>query len=123
MWRIRFLLLCGRVMLAVTGPRLTGLVVLVVPLVLGPILVYGRRVRRLSRATQDRIADVGAYLDESIAQIRTVQAFGHEPIDRAPFAARTEGAFAASVRRIRARALLTAVVIIDRKSTRLNYSN
>ena len=102
----------GSVMLAVTSPRLSGLAVLVVPLVLVPIIVFGRRVRRLSRASQDRVADVGAYLDESITHIRTVQAFVHEPVDRSRFADRVEGAFATAVRRIRARALLTAIVIM-----------
>jgi len=101
----------GTALLAVTSARLTGLVFLVVPLVLVPILVYGRRVRRLSRASQDRVADVGSYGDEALGAIRTVQAFGHEPVDRERFAERVEGAFATAVGRIRARALLTAVVI------------
>jgi ATP-binding cassette subfamily B protein len=101
----------GTTLLAVTSARLTGLVFLVVPLVLVPILVYGRRVRRLSRASQDRVADVGSYGDEALGAIRTVQAFGHEPVDRERFAERVEGAFATAVGRIRARALLTAVVI------------
>ncbi len=102
----------GSVMLTVTSPRLTGLAILVVPLVLVPIIVFGRRVRRLSRASQDRVADVGAYVDESITHIRTVQAFVHEPVDRKRFADRVEEAFATAVHRIRARALLTAVVIM-----------
>jgi ATP-binding cassette subfamily B protein len=102
----------GSVMLTVTSPRLSGLAVLVVPLVLVPIIVYGRRVRRLSRASQDRVADVGAYVDESVAHIRTVQAFVHEAVDRMRFADRVEDAFVTAVHRIRARALLTAVVIM-----------
>ncbi len=106
------LLVGGLVMLSITSPRLTGLVVLVVPFVLVPIIFFGRRVRGLSRASQDRLADVGAHVDESLANIRTVQAFGHEPTDRARFADRVEDTFATSVRRIRARALLTAFVIV-----------
>ena len=106
------LMLGGLVMLAVTSPQLTLLVLLVVPVVLVPILVFGRRVRKLSRASQDRLADVGSYLDESIANIRTVQAFGHEDVDRMRFAGRVEETFQTSVRRIRARAALTAVVIL-----------
>ncbi|NKB50403.1 MAG: ATP-binding cassette domain-containing protein [Alphaproteobacteria bacterium] len=106
------LFLGGSVMLAITSPRLSGLAVLVVPLVLVPIIVFGRRVRRLSRTSQDRVADVGAYVDESVAHIRTVQAFVHEPVDRRRFAGRVEDAFAVAVRRIRARALLTAIVIM-----------
>ena len=106
------LFLGGTIMLAVTSPKLTGLVALVVPIVIVPILVYGRQVRRLSRASQDRVADVGAYVEESLGNIRTVQAFVHEPVDRALFGGRVETAFATSVRRIRARAVLTAVVIL-----------
>src|SRR5690606_3187573 len=102
----------GTVMLIVTSPRLTGFVLLVVPLVVAPILIFGRRVRKLSRQSQDRVADVGDYVEESLNAIRTVQAFNHEPIDRQRFAERVESAFSVSVRRIRARAFLTAVVIM-----------
>jgi ATP-binding cassette subfamily B protein len=76
------------------------------------ILIYGRRVRRLSSASQDRVADVGAYVDETLGAIRTVQAFGHETIDRRRFAERVEAAFATAVGRIKARAMLTTVVIV-----------
>ncbi len=106
------LVMGGLVMLAVTSPQLTLLVLLVVPIVLVPILVFGRRVRRLSRESQDRLADVGSYLDESIANIRTVQAFGHEDVDRSRFSGRVEDTFQTAIRRIRARAALTAIVIL-----------
>jgi ATP-binding cassette subfamily B protein len=102
----------GLVMLGITSPRLTLLVLVVVPLVLVPILVFGRQVRRLSRESLDRLADVSAYVDESISNIRTVQAFGHESLDRVRFSERVEDTFATSVRRIRARARLTAIVIL-----------
>jgi len=100
------------VMLIVTSPKLTALVVLGVPLVVVPILLFGRRVRRLSRATQDRVADVSAYVDEAIHEIRTVQAYGHEPHDRRLFAERVESTFATALRRIRQRAVLIAMVIL-----------
>ena len=106
------LVLGGFAMLAITSPRLTLLVLVVVPLVLVPVLVFGRQVRRLSRESLDRLADVSAYVDESVANIRTVQAFCHEHIDRTRFSDRVEETFATSVRRIRARALLTAIVIL-----------
>ncbi|MFQ6018217.1 MAG: ABC transporter transmembrane domain-containing protein [Kiloniellaceae bacterium] len=106
------LLLGGTVLLAVTSAKLTGRVFGVVPLVLLPILIYGRRVRRLSRASQDRVADIGAYVDETLSAIRTVQAFGHEPIDRQRFGARVEAAFGTALKRIGARAKLTAIVIV-----------
>jgi len=106
------LLIGGLVLLIVTSAKLTALVLLVVPAVLVPILTYGRRVRRLSRESQDRVADVGAYINETLDAIRTVQAFGHEPFDEEHFGGRVEGAFATAVRRISARALLTAIVIV-----------
>ncbi len=110
--RNTLMLIGGTVLLAVTSAKLTGLAFLVMPLVVVPILVYGRRVRRLSRDSQDRVADVGAYADEALAAIRTVQAFGHEPLDRQRFATRTEEAFATALRRIGARAILTATVLV-----------
>jgi len=102
----------GVAMLLVTSPKLTGLVALVVPLVVVPILVYGRRVRRLSRESQDRIAEVGATIDESLHGIRTVQAFGREALECERFTGAVEGAFRTSIRRVKARALLTAIVIL-----------
>lgn len=102
----------GLVLLIVTSPKLTGLVLLVVPLVILPIVFFGRRVRRLSKESQDRIADLGAYVDESLNAIRTVQAFTHEPLDMQRFSVRVEQAFGTAVRRIRARAALTATVIV-----------
>ena len=100
------------IMLLITSPKLTGLVLLGVPLVLGPIILFGRRVRKLSRASQDRVADVGAYIDEALHEIRTVQAYGHESQDRQLFGDRVEAVFATSVRRIFQRASLMAAVIL-----------
>ncbi len=105
------LFLGGTALLFVTDAQLTGLVFLVVPLVLLPILLFGRQVRRLSRQSQDRIAELGSYIDESLQGIRTVQAFTHEDVDRLRLGERVEGAFEVAVRRTRARALLTAAVI------------
>ena len=102
----------GTAMLVITSPRLTGFVFLVVPLVVVPIILLGRRVRRLSRASQDRVADVGAFIDETLNAIRIVQSFGHEDIDRQRFTDRVSDAFATAVRRIRMRAFLTAIVMM-----------
>ncbi len=110
--RNALLLVGGVALLLVTSPKLTGLVLLVVPLVLVPVFVLGRRVRQLSRASQDRIADLGSYIDESLVAIRTVQAFNHEAVDRRRFAERAEEAFGTAIRRIRARAALSATVIV-----------
>jgi ATP-binding cassette subfamily B protein len=106
------MLVGGVVMLFVTSPKLTGLVFLVVPLVVATILVFGRQVRRLSRTSQDRVADVSDYVEESLNAIRVVQSFTHEDLDRSAFAARVEQAFAAASRRITARAMLTALVVL-----------
>jgi ATP-binding cassette subfamily B protein len=100
------------VMLAVTSPELTRLVLIGVPVVLIPAWVLGHRVRRLSRLSQDRIGDVGAYVDETLHGIRTVQAFCHEPVDRARYAARVEEAFSTAMRRSVTSALLTTVVTL-----------
>jgi ATP-binding cassette subfamily B protein len=106
------LLTGGLVMLALTSAKLTLLVLVGVPFVVLPILLVGRRVRRLARATQDRVGDIGAYLDEALHEIRTVQAYGHEDVDRARFGERVESAFATARDRVRQRALLVAAVIL-----------
>ncbi|TDI60158.1 MAG: ATP-binding cassette domain-containing protein [Alphaproteobacteria bacterium] len=106
------LLIGGVVMLAVTSAKLMAFVVLVVPLVVAPIVLIGRWVRRLSRTSQDRVADVGAHVEESLNAVRTIQAFCHEAIDRARFDERVEAAFTVAVRRVRVRAALTALVIV-----------
>jgi ATP-binding cassette, subfamily B, bacterial len=98
-------------MMIATSPKLTALVLVGVPLVMAPILVFGRRVRKLSRETQDRIADVSAYIDETMHEIRTVQAYVHEPHDRARFDERVEQSFATALRRISNRARLVAMVM------------
>ncbi len=102
----------GTIMMVVTSPKLTGLVALVVPFVMVPVMVYGRRVRRLSRASQDRIGDIGAYIDETLNAIQTVQSFGHELHDERRFSGRVEDAFRTAVSRIRARSTLAAMVIM-----------
>lgn len=102
----------GLVMLTITSPKLALLVLLGVPVVVVPLWLLGHRVRRLSRASQDRIADVGAYVDEVLHGIHTVQAFCHEAIDRARYGQHVESAFAAAVQRARTSALLTALVML-----------
>jgi ATP-binding cassette subfamily B protein len=107
-----FLLFVGAsIMLAITSPKLTGLVFLFVPFVVAPIVIFGRRVRQLSRESQDRVADLSAYGDEALHGIRTMQAYTHEAEDRNSFGDLTEGAFDTAVRRIASRAMLTAIVI------------
>ncbi len=106
------LLIGGLTMLAVTSAKLTLLVLAGVPLVVVPIILFGRKVRKLARASQDRVGEVGAYVDEALHEVRTVQAYTHEPEDRRRFAARVEAAFGTAVARIRQRAILVASVIM-----------
>ena len=107
-----FLLMIGAfVLLAHTSPRLTVLVLIGVPVVFLPIIIAGRRVRRLSRASQDRLAEVAAYIDETFHEIRTVQAYVHEPVDRAGFGERVESQFDTARQRILVRAVMVASVI------------
>jgi len=100
------------VLLFVTSPKLAAFIVLGVPATLVPILLLGRRVRRLSRENQDRVADVSAHVDESIHEIRTVQAYAHEDADRSRFAERTEATYQVGVARIRHKAVLIASVML-----------
>jgi ATP-binding cassette subfamily B protein len=102
----------GSVLLVISSPKLTGLVFAMLPVVILPIMIFGRRVRRLSRDSQDRIADISSYAEESIAAIQVVQAFCHEAIDRLRFGEVTNEAFGVAVRRTRARAWLTALVML-----------
>jgi len=110
--RNSLLMIGGFIMLLLTSVKLTLLVLAGVPLVVAPIILFGRRVRRLARASQDRVGDVGAYVDEALHEVRTVQAYGHEAIDRRLFRDRVEAAFETAKRRIRQRALLVATVIV-----------
>ena len=100
------------VMLFVTSWKLALLVLVGVPATLVPILVLGRRVRRLSRDNQDRVAEVSSYIDEAVHEVRTVQAYVHEDIDRGGFARHAEAAFRSGVDRIRQKAFLIASVIL-----------
>ncbi len=106
------LLIGGLGLLLATSLKLTLLVLLCVPLVVVPILLFGRRVRKLARASQDRVADIGAFIDETVHEIRMVQAYGHEDQNRASFATTVEQAFATGRLRIQQRASLIAAVMI-----------
>ena len=99
-------------MLFVTSWKLAALVLVGVPATLLPILLLGRRVRRLSRASQDRVAEVSAYVDEAVHEIRTVQAYVHEDADRASFGRYAEAAYRAGVARVRQKAWLISSVML-----------
>ena len=109
--RASITLIGAAVMMAITNAELAGLLLLIIPAMLAPVLLFGRRVRVLATAAQDRIADASSSASESIDAIDTVQAFGREDDMRARFRAAVENAFFAARRRIRARAQLTAGAI------------
>jgi ATP-binding cassette subfamily B protein len=102
----------GLVMLMLTSGKLALLVLLGVPIAVIPLWLLGHRVRSLSRNSQDRIADIGAFVDEVLYGIRTVQAFCHEPVDRRRYGEQVEAAFEAATQRTRVSALLTATVML-----------
>jgi len=102
----------GVIMLVITNTKLTLLVLICVPLVLAPILIFGRRVRSLSRRSQDSIAHVGSYAGEVIQHIKTVQSYTQEHQEAEAFAAEVETAFIVARDRVRQRAILIAVVIL-----------
>jgi ATP-binding cassette subfamily B protein len=97
------------VLLALTSTRLTIWILALMPVVIVPMIVVGRRVRRLSRTTQDRIADTSSLVDESLNAIQTVQAFTLEELQSQRYAAAVEDSFVAAIRRTRVRAALTGV--------------
>ena len=110
--RNTLLFLGGLVMLFVTSAKLTAIILALLVAVIVPIVLFGRRVRKLSRDSQDRIADASALAGEILNAMPTVQAYTHESIEAERFGATVEGAFGAAMRRIRARSLLTMLAIV-----------
>ena len=104
-------LIGGLGLLFIVSPKLTGLIVLLVPVILVPLFLYGRRVRVLSVSAQDRFADAVGFAGESLDALDTVQAFGREKSAAKRFAEAVDMAFRASLTRIEARAIMTAMVI------------
>ena len=102
----------GIVMLAITSLKLTLIILAAVPLVVTPILLLGRRVRKTSEEMQNRVADSSSYIDETIHEIRVVQAYTHEAVDRDRFADQIERVFKAGVEAGRYRAAMIASVIV-----------
>jgi ATP-binding cassette subfamily B protein len=99
------------VMMVVTSPRLSFFVIVAIPVIVLPLVAFGRLVRRRSRTAQDTLADASAYAAELIGAIRTLQAFTSETVAQSRFAAAVERAFDAARHSIRARAVLTAIII------------
>lgn len=102
----------GTVMLLITSTRLTEYVLLMLPLVVIPIIVLGKRVRALSRQAQDKVGDISVHAEESIHGIRTIHAMAMEDFESQRFSTIVEDAKQVAMRRIRLRALLTGIVIM-----------
>ena len=95
-----------------TNPKLTSIVLIAVPLLVSPVVIFGRRVRRLSRTSQDKVASVGAYVGEALQHIKIVQGMNHQQLDEKAFTEHVESAFGAGIQRIQQRAFLIAVVML-----------
>ena len=102
----------GIAMLFVTSPRLASYALIGIPLAVLPIVLGGRRLQKISRATQDRVADANALASETLGAVRTVQAHGREPYERGRFGSAIAVAVATARKRIRAQAMVTAVAIV-----------
>ena len=107
-----FMLIGGIVMLIVTSPKLAGYILITLVLVIAPILIFGRKVRKLSRDSQDRVADSSALAGEVLNAMPTVQSYTQEERESVRFNFSVETAFQTALSRIRARSILTVVVIV-----------
>ena len=101
----------GMIMLLATSARLSEYVLLMLPIVILPIIIIGKRVRKLSRATQNKVADISAHAEESISAIRAIHAMALEEAEHQRFSGLVEETLRTALSRIRMRALLTAIVI------------
>ncbi len=106
------MLVASSIALALTAPSLAGVIGLLIVLIIVPVVMLGRWVRRLSRSAQDRVADFSAHADETINAVQTVQTFAQEARERERFATAVESAFVAARDRIRASTLLIVLVIL-----------
>ncbi|MCL1126254.1 ATP-binding cassette domain-containing protein [Shewanella surugensis] len=109
--RSMFMLIGGLIMLLITSVKLTLFVIICVPLILVPMIIFGRRVRTLAASSQDAIADIGTYAGEIIQNIKVVQGYTHESREQAAFGAEVEKAFEVAKHRVQQRSFLIAVVI------------
>ncbi|MBT2772578.1 ATP-binding cassette domain-containing protein [Halomonas sp. ISL-60] len=100
------------VLMLVTQPWLSAMVLIGIPATLLPIVWYGRRVRRLSRTSQDRVAELGRYAEEALSGIKTIQAFTHEAVDKTHYGQRVEQAFGSAIERTQQRAWLTGIAML-----------
>ncbi|MBA4353390.1 MAG: ABC transporter [Novosphingobium sp.] len=102
----------GLIYLFYLAPKLTAILMIGIPLVVGPIVFFGRRVRNVSRSSQDRVAGIGVIVSEVLGAMKIVQAFGQEQRELARFGEKVEATFQTALRRISLRAVMTAIVIL-----------
>ena len=102
----------GVFLMLITNLKLAAIVLVSVPFIVSPILLFGRRVRSLSRSTQDRVADVSTFVGEALQNIKTVQAFNHQTLAKEEFSFYAEQAFDTAITRVRYRSVLIAVAIM-----------
>ena len=105
------MLIGGLIMLLITNLKLTLIVIFCVPLILLPMMIYGKKVRKLAESSQDAIADIGTYAGEIIQNIKVVQSYTHEAREQQAFAGEVEKAFIVAKRRVKQRSFLIAIVI------------
>ncbi len=110
--RSAVMMLGALALLLITSAKLAGIVLLVVPIVVLPLIFFGRRERRLARAAQEKVADLGAGAEEALAGLRTLQAFTHEAIARQEFSTVVEASVTTALRRVRTRAGLILLIIV-----------
>jgi ATP-binding cassette subfamily B protein len=101
----------GIVYLFLLSPKLAGAMIIGIPIVFGPVVFFGRRIRSLSRSSQDRIADVGSTVSETLGAMKVVQAFGQEERELGRFRSAVESAFSVARRRFTMRAVMTFTII------------
>ena len=109
--RNAIMLLGAFIMMVVTSPKLSALVLIAIPLIVLPLMAYGRVVKGLSRRAQDTLAEASAYASENLGAVRTMQAFGHEAAVAKRYADAVERSFEAARERMKSRAGLTAITI------------
>jgi ATP-binding cassette subfamily B protein len=102
----------GLIYLFILSPKLTGLLLLAIPLVVAPVILLGRKVKALSRSSQDKIADVGSTISETLSAMKVVQAFGQERRELSRFSGTVEKAFGVARRRFGVRAVLTFTLML-----------
>ncbi|MCC5813526.1 MAG: ATP-binding cassette domain-containing protein [Leptospira sp.] len=110
--RNALIFILGMAWLFITNPKLTSIVMLSVPLVVFPILIFGKKVRKLSKETQDKLAGVGSHVNESLLNIRTVQAFHHQNLELEKMNLIVEGSFSVAAKRILYRSYMILIVIV-----------